>query len=286
LTVSPITKDVWCTLDLNGIVSQIRLEQNEAQVLLNPADRARARYFQYTNDRRQENSSVYYSGELSSGIVTMRNCDENCEISYNIAVRKNSQSSILVDENLKRCMCIVMQILDMDHTLSTYLTIRCLTDGHSSNENTKLIDATFGHLTLGDEIGIRVLPDGHITFSCDNRHVKSLFNIDLTVNDNPQVQQTSYRLEFIMTGRVTGLRLVGLYRPTDLEARTLPPAVGGGCLATVLYKVCPNGVSGLLLPCKHLCVCYDCGQALMEKHSCPNVNCRKPVKGCIKVYKD
>ncbi|CAF4642786.1 unnamed protein product, partial [Rotaria magnacalcarata] len=77
----------------------------------------------------------------------------------------------------------------MDHTLSTYLTIRCLTEGRTSNEHTKLIDNTFDYVTLGDEIGLRVLPDGCITFSCDNRHVKPLFNIDLTVNDNPAVQQ-------------------------------------------------------------------------------------------------
>jgi len=216
----------------------------------------------------------------------MKNCDENCEISDNIAVKINSASSIIVDENLKRCMYIVMQILDMDHTLSTYLTIRCLTNGHPSDDQKKLIDTSFDHLTLGDEIGIRVLPDGHITFSCNNRNVKPLFNIDLTVNDNPLVQPISYRLEFILNGRVTGLRLVGLYRPTDKEASTLPPAVGGGCQATVRYKVCPNGLSGLLLPCRHLCVCFDCGQALIDRHSCPNVKCRKPVSGCIRVYKD
>ncbi|CAF1084560.1 unnamed protein product [Adineta steineri] len=286
LTVSPITKDIWCALDLNGMVSQIRLVQTEARVLPNPVDRARERYMQYTNHRQQENSSIYYSGELLPGFVTMKNCDENCEISNNIAVRKSSSSSITIDENLKRCMYIVMQILDMDHTLSNYLTIRCLTDGKSSNEHTKLIDTTFDHLTLGDEIGIRILPDGHITFSCDNRNVKPLFHIDLTVNDNPQVQQTSYHLEFIMNGRVTSLRLVGLYRPTDIEARTLPPAIGGGCQATVLNRVCPNGLSGLLLPCRHLCVCFECGQALIDRHSCPNVKCRKMVKGCIKVYKD
>ncbi|CAF4950865.1 unnamed protein product [Rotaria sp. Silwood1] len=266
LTVSPIIKDIWCALDLNGIVAQIRLIQTESRVLANPVDRARARYIQYTNNRQQENSSIYYSGDLSPGL--------------------SSTSSIIIDENLKRCMYIVMQILDMDHTLSAYLTIRCLIDGKSSNEHTILIDTSFDHLTLGDEIGLRVLPDGYITFSCDNRHVKPLFNIDLTVNDNPAVQQTSYRLEFVMNGRVTGLRLVGLYRPTDVEARTLPPTIGGGCQATILHRVCPNGLSGLLLPCRHLCVCFECGQALVDRHSCPNVKCRKPVKGCVKVYKD
>ncbi|CAF2506685.1 unnamed protein product [Rotaria sp. Silwood2] len=286
LTVSPITKDIWCALDLNGIVAQIRLIQTEAHVLANPVDRARARYIQYTNNRQQENSSIYYSGELSPGLVTMKNCDENCEISDNIAVKRSSTSSIIIDENLKRCMYIVMQILDMDHTVSTYITIRCLIDGRSSNEHTTLIDASFDHLTLGDEIGLRVLPDGYVTFSCDNRHVKPLFNIDLTVNDNPAVQQTSYRLEFVMNGRVTGLRLVGLYRPTDVEAQTLPPTIGGGCQAIILHRVCPNGLSGLLLPCRHLCVCFECGQALVDRHSCPNVKCRKPVKGCVKVYKD
>jgi hypothetical protein len=217
----------------------------------------------------------------------MTNCDENCQISDNIAVvKKNFTSSIIIEEDLKRCMYIVMQIVDMDHTLPAYLTIRCLTNGHSLNEHIKSIDKSFDHLTLGDEIGIRVLPTGHITFSCNNRNVKPLFDIDLTVNDNPQVRPTSYRLEFILNGRVTGLRLVGLYRPTDKEANTPPPAVGGGCQATVIYRVCPNGLSGLLLPCKHLCVCYDCGQALIERHSCPNVKCRKPVKGCIRVYRD
>jgi hypothetical protein len=173
----------------------------------------------------------------------------------------------------------------MDHTLSKYLTIRCLTNEQPSNEHTKLIDASFDHLTLGDEIGIRVLSDGQITFSCNNRNVKPLFNINLTVNDNPEVQQTSYHLEFLLNGRVTGIRLIGLHHPTAEEAKP-PPAVGGGCQATVRYKVCPNGLSGLLLPCKHLCVCHDCGVALIDKHSCPNVKCRKPVKGCFKVFKD
>ncbi|UJR27864.1 hypothetical protein I4U23_009129 [Adineta vaga] len=286
LTISPITKDVWCTLDLNGSVSQIRLVQTEARVLANPVERARSRYLQYTNNRQQENSSIYYSGELSSGLLIMKNCDEHCELSDNIAVKKSSTSSVIIDENLKRCMYIVMQILDMDHTLSTYFTIRCLTDETSSSEHTKSIDSTFDHITLGDEIGIRVQPEGLVTFSCDNRNVKPLFNINLSVNDNPQVQQTSYQLEFILNGRVTGLRLVGLYRPTDAEARTLPPAIGGGCLATVLNKVCPNGLSGLLLPCRHLCVCFDCGQALINRHTCPNLKCRKQVVGCIKVFKD
>ena len=260
--------------------------QTEARVLANSVDRARARYLQYTNNRQQENNSIYYSGELSTGLVIMRNCDEHCELSDNIAVKKSSSSSVIIDMSLKRCMCIVMQILDMDHTLPAYFTIRCLTDGTPSTEHTKLIDTAFDHIMLGDEIGIRVLPEGLLTFSCDNRNVKPLFNINLTVNDNPQVQQTSYQLEIVMSGRVTGLRLVRVYRPTDTEARTLPPAVGGGCLATVLHRVCPNGHSGLLLPCRHLCVCFECGQALIDRHSCPNVKCRKPVKGCIKVFKD
>jgi hypothetical protein len=215
----------------------------------------------------------------------MKNCDENCEILDNIAVKKTTTSSITVDENLKRCMYVVMQILDMDHTLPTYLTIRCLTNGHPIEDHTKLIDTSFDHLTLGDEIGIRVTPDGHITFSCNNRSVKSLFSIDLTVNDNPQVQPISYHLEFILSGRITGLRLVGIYHPTAEEMKP-PPAVGGGCQATVRYRVCPNGLTGLLLPCKHLCVCYECGQALIERHSCPNVKCRKPVTGCVKVFRD
>ena len=262
------------------------MDQSEVRALQNPVERARARYIQYTNNRRKENSSIYYSGELSSSFLTIKNCDENCEISDNIAVKKSSISSITIDENLKRCMYIVMQILDMDHTLPPYLTIRCLTNGTSSNIHTKLIDRTFDYLTLGDEIGIRVLPDGHITFSCNNRHVKSLFDIDLTVNDNSAVEETTYHLEFIMNGRVTSLRLIGLYRPTDLEARTAPQVTGGGCQATIRNKVCPNGLSGLLLPCKHLCVCYECGQALVDRYLCPKFNCRKPVKGCVKVYKN
>jgi len=182
-------------------------------------------------------------------------------------------------------MYIVMQILDMDHTLSKYLTIRCLTNGQSSNDHTKLIDTSFDHLTLGDEIGIRVLSDGQITFSCNNKNVRPLFNIDLTVNDNPQVKETLYRLECLLNGRVTGIRLVGLHQPTAEESKP-PPAVGGGCQATVIHKVCPNGLSGLLLPCRHLCVCHACGLALINRHSCPNVKCRKPVTGCIKVYRD
>lgn len=277
--------DVWCALDLSGMVAQIRLLQNEVRVLINPVDRARARYIQYTNNRQQENSSTYYSGELSTGTVSMKNCDESCEISENIAVKKNSTASITVDEDLKRCMYVVMQILDMDHTLNGYLTIRCLTNGHTSNEHTKSIDTSLGHLTLGDEIGIRVLPDGKLTFSYNNRNVKPLFTIDLTVNDNPLVQPVSYRLEFILNGRITSLRLVGLYHPNAEEIKP-PPAVGGGCQATVRYKVCPNGLTGLLLPCKHLCVCHECGQALIERHSCPNLTCRRPVTGCIRVYRD
>ncbi|CAM4845992.1 unnamed protein product, partial [Rotaria magnacalcarata] len=273
LTVPPITKDIWCALDLNGVVAQIRLTQSEVNVLANSVDRARARYLQYTNNRKKENASIYYSGELAPGFVTMSDCDENSEISENIAVKKKSTAAIVINEMLKRSMCIVLQIIDMDHTLSTYLTIRCLTEGRTSNEHTKLIDNTFDYVTLGDEIGLRVLPDGCITFSCDNRHVKPLFNIDLTVNDNPAVQQTSYNLEFIMNGRVTGLRLVGIYRPTEAEARTLPPAIGGGCQATVIHRICPYGLSGLLLPCKHLCVCYECGKALIDRHSCPNIKC-------------
>lgn len=216
----------------------------------------------------------------------MENCDENSEISYNIAVKKSPTSSITIDENLKRCMNIVMQILDMDHTLPAYLTIRCLTDGRASNEHSKFIDSSFDHLTLGDEIGIRVAPSGQITFSCNNRHVKPLFNIDLTVNDHPEVQETPYRLQCLLNGRVTSIRFVGLYRPTAEEARALPPAAGGGCQATVRHPVCPNRPSGLLLPCKHLCVCFDCGQILINRHSCPNLKCRKPVTGCIRVYKD
>lgn len=273
---------------MNGGVAQLRLLQAETRVLANATERATERHLHYTNNRQQEYSSIYYSGELTPSLMSMKNCDERCEVSYNIAVKKNSNaaSSVIVEENLKRCMYIVMQILDMDHTLSNYLTIRCLTDGRSSKEHTKLIDPSYEHLTIGDEIGIRVQPDGQITFSCDNRHVKPLFTIDLTVNDNRQVEPTKYFVEFLMNGRVTGLRMVGVYQPTDIEARTLPPAIRGGCQATIIRSVCPNGLSGLLLPCRHLCVCFECGQALVERHTCPNVKCRKPVTGCIKVYKD
>jgi hypothetical protein len=284
-TASPITKDVWCALDLNGVVAQIRIVQNESRVLPNPVERARARYIQYTNNRQDENLSIYYSGELSDGTVTMKNCDQNCELSDNIAVKKNNSASITIDENLKRGMYVVMQILDMDHTLPSYLTIRCLINGQSSDKHSKLIDTTSAHITLGDELGVRVLRDGQIAFSCNNRNVKTLFNIDLTVNDHSQVKETSYRLDFLLNGRVTGIRLVGLHHPTEEESKA-PPAVGGGCLATVIHRVCPNAVSGLLLPCKHLCVCYECGQALINRHSCPNARCRKPVVGCVKVYKD
>jgi hypothetical protein len=284
-TVSPITKDVWCALDLNGTVAQIRLVQNESRVLPNPVERARARYILYTNNRQEENHSIYYSGELSDSTVTMKNCDENCELSDNIAVKKNPSASVTLDENLKRGMYIVMQILDMDHTLPSYFTIRCLTNGQLQDKHSKLIDTTFVHMKLGDEIGIRVLRDGQIAFSCNNGNVKPLFNIDLTVNDHSQVRETSYRLDFLLNGRVTGIRLVGLHHPTEEESKA-PSAVGGGCQATVIHKICPNSLSGLLLPCKHLCVCYDCGQALINRHTCPNVKCRKPVVGCVRVYKD
>ncbi len=284
-TASPITKDVWCALDLNGVVAQIRVVQNESTVLRNPVDRARARYMQYTNNRQEENLSIYYSGELSDGTATMRNCDQNCEISDNIAVKINSSASITIDEDLKRGMYVVMQILDMDHTLSPYLTVRCLTNDQASDKHSKLIDTSSAHIALGDELGIRVLRDGQIAFSCNNRNAKNLFNIDLTVNDHSQVTKTSYRLDFLLNGRVTGIRLVGVHQPTGEESQP-PPAVGGGCLATVVHRVCPNPVSGLLLPCKHLCVCYECGQTLISRHPCPNLKCRKPVVGCIKVYKD
>jgi len=263
----------------------MRIIQTLARVLPNPVDRAIERYRQIINHQNQC-SSIYYSEELSPGLVSMTNCDENSEIQYNIAVKKYVPSSMTIDEDLKRCMCVVMQVLDMDHTQSVYMIIQCLIEGRISPDHSKLIDPEFVHLNVGDEIGIRVQPDGNLTFSCNNQHVKPLFHVDLTVNDNPDVMTTPYRLEFILNGRVTGLRLVGLYRPTDLEARTRPAAIGGGCLSTVRTAICPNPISGLLLPCKHLCVCYDCGQAHIDRHSCPNSNCRKPVRGCIKVYKD
>ena len=193
---------------------------------------------------------------------------------------------MIVAEILKRTMYLVLQILDMDHRLSNYFTIRCLTDDRAAEEHTKVIDRTFDHLTVGDEIGIRVQPDGQVTFSCNNRHVKPLFQVDLTVNDSAQARPRKYYLEFIMNARVTALRLVGVHRPTDAEAGKLPTVARGGCEATVVRSVCPNPPSGLLLPCKHLCVCYDCGTKLVNRHNCPRVNCRKPVTQCVRVFKD
>ena len=284
--MAPLSNDVWCAVDLNGSIAKIRLLQPDVRVLPNPADRASERYFEYTKQRQEEHSSIYYSGHLSSSIVTMIDCDEHCELAYNIAVRRLRSASMIVEENLKRCMNVVMQILDMDHTLSTYLTIRCSTNGQPSEEHTKLIDLSYEHIDIGDELGLRVQPDGKVAFSCNNRHVSILFQLDLTVNDPGRLPPTKYYLEFLLNGRVTGLRLVGVYQPTDVEARTLPPAARGGCQATVRYLVCPNGLSGLLLPCSHLCVCIECGQAMINRHNCPNIKCRKPVTGCVKVYKD
>lgn len=215
----------------------------------------------------------------------MDNCDESCELTENIAVRKSPTASITIDSDLTRCMYAVMQILDMDHTLSNYFTIRCLTNNRLSEAHTKLIDATFDYITLGDEICVRVEKDGNLTLSVNNRAVKPLFRIDLTVNDNSQANTISYRLDFLLNGRVTSMRLIGVYLPTD-EEKQPPPVVGGGCLATVIHRVCPNRLSGLLLPCQHLCVCYDCGLALKDRHSCPNDRCRKPVSGCVKVFRD
>lgn len=284
LVVSPINQDIWCALDLNGVVSQIRLVQNESLALPTAVERSRRRFLQYTNNRQDENRSIYYS-EITPSTVTMKNCDENCEISENIAVKKTPTASVTVDSNLVRCMYAVIQILDMDHTLSNYFTVRCLTNDRSSDEHSKLIDLSYDHLTLGDEICVRVTKDGTLTLSVNNRTVKSLFRIDLTVNDNSQVTPTSYRLDFLLNGRVTGIRLIGIYLPTSEESRA-PPVVGGGCLATIIHRVCPNRLNGLLLPCQHLCVCFECGKALQNRHSCPYPQCRKSVAGCIKVYRD
>ena len=215
----------------------------------------------------------------------MRNCDESCEVTENIAVRKNSTASITIDSDLTRCMYAVMQILDMDHTQSNYFTVRCLTNNRSSDEHSKLIELGFDHITLGDEICVRVAKDGNLTLSVNNRAVKTLFRIDLTVNDNSQANKISYRLDFLLNGRVTGMRLIGIYLPTE-EEKQPPPVVGGGWLATIIHRVCPNRLSGLLLPCQHLCVCYECGLALKDRHSCPKDECRRPVSGCIKVFRD
>lgn len=267
------------------MVAQISIIQTDSHMLPTPVERALARYRHYTNNGKQENHSFYYSGQLKNRTVTMRNCDEQCQLQHNIAVKKNTSASVIIDETLKRGMYAVIQILDMDHTLPTYFTVRCLTNGQSSERHSKIIDQTYDHIALGDEIGLRVLRDGDIAFSCNNRNVKSLFNIDLTVNDHSQVTQTEYRFEILLHGRVTAIRLIGLHLPTAEEAIP-PPTVGGGCQATVIHHICPNGLSGLLLPCRHLCVCYDCGQTMINRHNCPNVKCRKKVTGCIKVFKD
>ena len=267
------------------MVAQIHIIQSESNVLPNSTDRARARYLQYTNNGQRENVSFYYSGELTEGTITMKNCDELREIENNIAVKKDSSASVQIDENLQRGMYAVIQILDMDHTLPPYFAIRCLTNGQSSERHSKMIDQTYDQINLGDEIGLRVSREGDIVFSCNNRNIQTLFKIDLTVNDHSQVNKTPYCLEFLLNGRVTAIRLIGLHFPTDEEAKA-PPAVGGGCQATVIHRVCPNSLSGLLLPCRHLCVCHECGLAMINRSNCPNLKCRKTVTGCIKVFKD
>ena len=84
--MSPFVNDVWCALDLNGGISQIRIAQDNVKVMREYTDRAIEHYKHFTNNRQQENVSVYYGGNLVSTDVRMNNCDEQSEISYFISL--------------------------------------------------------------------------------------------------------------------------------------------------------------------------------------------------------
>ncbi|CAF0960652.1 unnamed protein product [Didymodactylos carnosus] len=260
LSFTPVSKDLWCVIDLNGQIVQMRLIQTLSIVMSSHVDRALARFQQFYHS---DETTYYGSYDLSPGLIEINNCDVN-QIQNNIAVKQKDttrKSSMKINENLQRCMCLIIQILDMDHTKSSYFTLHCLIDGQiaPNPELSKEINSEFTHLSIGDEIGIRVKPNGCITFSSNNRNIKDLFTIDLTVNDNPQVEKTLYHLQFDLDARITALRFIGLYRPTEKEANTPPPPLGGGCTATIRVGVCPGGKTGLLMPCRHNIVCHDCG---------------------------
>jgi hypothetical protein len=279
--------DLWCFFDLNGSVEQICFVDEHSRVIHKPRERACARYEQYIKNHPQLNTSIYYSGDLSLSPVIMIECDNWCKEKYGIAVKQaSSESSIIIKEALKRMMFIVMHVVDMDHTQGTYMTVRCLTNDRPTDACRKSMAIPFDKITINDEIAVHVSPTGCLTFSCNNRQIKKLFNIDLTVNDKANVQRTNYNLEFIMNGRITALRLIGVYQPSENETQPPQLAPTGNCRATNVHSVCLAKPSGLLLPCKHLCVCFNCGVAMINQHPCPKTNCHQPVVNCIRVYKD
>ena len=274
-------------MDLTGNICEVSLIQSQVRVLSDPVQRARERFMQYTHNQTRECISIFYSDEIAPAGVYSSDCDTNSYLSYHIIARSHKNSaSFVIDESLKRSMQMVFQILDMDHTQSNYCIVRCLINDKPSLEHTKLIDSSFDYLCNGDEIGIRVLPNGSITFSCNNRRLKQLFQIDLTVNDDPQVRKTDYKLEILLNARITAMRLIGIYQPSKSEEDPVPLPAHTSCQATVVRSRCPNRQTGLLLPCRHLCVCHECGQKMINQHGCPIVECRRLVTGCVRVFKD
>jgi hypothetical protein len=280
-----MAEEFWLVVELKGCVSEIRLIQSNTNVLPNPKERALARFIHYSRQHTQEHHSFYYGCELTNGRTAMIECDADREIDPNIAVRKDCSSSLIIDEILQPGMLLVFQILDMDHTFSNYLTVRCLTDGIGSDKDTKLVDGSFGCLRVGDELGIRVRPNGKLTFSCNNRTVKHLLHVGPVQNRRMLQEKPRLTLEMLMNGRVTALRLIGLFQPDEYESDLQTRSISHTCRSAVRRPICYNAANMLLLPCRHLCVCLECSQVMKKQNTCPNIKCRKPIDQCIRVFR-